>query len=255
MPGRARARRQRRAAQRGRLRVLGHEELGRLDAVERRGEVRRGNVGQREPPRGEVEPRDARALAGGDARGQQAGRARVEQVRVDQRARRHDPRDAPLDRPLARRRIADLLDDHRRLAQPHEPREVLLDRVERDAGHRDRRARGLAARCERDVEEPGRALRVVVEELVEVAHPVEDELVRVLRLDAQVLLHHRRVRRERVGGREHARRHRRGVAVGRERDLSALRARAIRRRGRRRAGCLRRDVPPAARSRRAARGA
>ena len=62
------------------------------------------------------------------------------------------------------------------------------------AGHRDRRAGRLAARGERDVEQPRGALGVVVEELVEVAHPVEDELVRMLRLDAQILLHHRRVR-------------------------------------------------------------
>ena len=39
------------------------------------------------------------------------------------------------------------------------------------------------------------ALRVVVEDLVEVAHPIEQQRVGVLRLDAQVLLHHRRVRR------------------------------------------------------------
>ena len=37
--------------------------------------------------------------------------------------------------------------------------------------------------------------RVVVEQLVEVAHAVEQQHVRMLRLDAQVLLHHRRVLR------------------------------------------------------------
>jgi hypothetical protein len=41
-----------------------------------------------------------------------------------------------------------------------------------------------------------RAPGVVVEHLVEVAHPVEQQLVRMLALDAKVLLHHGRVRRE-----------------------------------------------------------
>ena len=66
----------------------------------------------------------------------------------------------------------------------------------RHAGHRDRRARRLTARGQRDVEESRGALRIVVEQLVEVAHPVEHQLVRMVGLDAQVLLHHRRVLRE-----------------------------------------------------------
>ena len=55
-----------------------------------------------------------------------------------------------------------------------------------------------------------RALGVVVEQLVEIAHPVEQELVRMLRLDAQILLHHRRVRGER-GFTGHAGVHRLGL--------------------------------------------
>jgi predicted glycosyl hydrolase (DUF1957 family) len=47
----------------------------------------------------------------------------------------------------------------------------------------------------RDVEQPRRFLRVVEEQLVEVAHPVEEQDVWVLGLDAQVLLHHWRVGR------------------------------------------------------------
>ena len=39
-------------------------------------------------------------------------------------------------------------------------------------------------------------LGVGVEELVEIAHPVEDQLFRMLRLGAKVLLHHRRVSRQ-----------------------------------------------------------
>ncbi len=46
---------------------------------------------------------------------------------------------------------------------------------------------------QRDVEHACRAPRVLEEQFVEVAHPVEDQHVGVLRLDAQVLLHHRGV--------------------------------------------------------------
>ena len=45
----------------------------------------------------------------------------------------------------------------------------------------------------RDIEQPRRAPGVLIEELVEVPHAVEEERVRVLRLDAQVLLHDRGV--------------------------------------------------------------
>ncbi len=48
-----------------------------------------------------------------------------------------------------------------------------------------------APRCvKRDVEKLRGAARIVVEHLVEIAHAIEQQHVRVLRLDAQVLLHH-----------------------------------------------------------------
>ncbi len=50
-----------------------------------------------------------------------------------------------------------------------------------------------AALRERDVDELGGAARVVVEQLVEIAHPVEQQRVRKLRLDRKVLLHDRRM--------------------------------------------------------------
>ena len=46
---------------------------------------------------------------------------------------------------------------------------------------------------EREVEQARRFLGVVVEELVEIAHAVEHQHVGVVCLDAQILLHHRRV--------------------------------------------------------------
>ena len=118
----------------------------------------------------------------------------VEQRRVGQRARCHDARDFALDGTLGRVRVSDLLADRDGLAELHEPGEVLLDGVIRNARHPDPLAGRRAACGERDVEQSRRTLGVVVKKLVEVAHPVEDEHVRMLRLDAEVLLHHGRVR-------------------------------------------------------------
>jgi hypothetical protein len=42
----------------------------------------------------------------------------------------------------------------------------------------------------RDVEQAGGLFRVVVEQLVEIPHAIEQQQVRILRLQAQVLLHH-----------------------------------------------------------------
>ncbi len=97
--------------------------------------------------------------------------------------------------PFARRRVADLLADRDRLAEPHEPREIGLGRVHGHAGHRDRLAARLAAARQRDVDQLRRASRVVVEQLVEIAHAIEQQRVRKPRLDGVVLLHDGRVLR------------------------------------------------------------
>jgi hypothetical protein len=109
---------------------------------------------------------------------------------VGQRPGRHDARDLALDEALARRRVADLVDDDRALAACDQAREMLVERVIRDARHRDRRAGRLPARGQRDVEQPRGALGVAVEELVKIAHPIEQQPVRMLVLEPKVLLHH-----------------------------------------------------------------
>jgi len=49
---------------------------------------------------------------------------------------------------------------------------------------------GLAALGERNVEQPRRLLGVLIEQLVEIPHAVEQQRVRMIGLQAQVLLHH-----------------------------------------------------------------
>ncbi|HTD33175.1 MAG TPA: dynamin family protein, partial [Candidatus Elarobacter sp.] len=78
-----------------------------------------------------------------------------------------------------------------RLAAAHQAREVAVRGVVGDAGHGNGRPGGLAARGEGDVQQGRSTPRVLEEELVEIAHAVEEQRVRILALDAQVLLHHR----------------------------------------------------------------
>jgi len=69
----------------------------------------------------------------------------------------------------------------------------LLGGVVWHTGHPDRLAVGCAALRQRDVEQLGGARGIFMEQLVEIPHAVEQQHVGMLCLDAQVLLHHRRV--------------------------------------------------------------
>ncbi len=150
-----------------------------------------------EAPGGEIQPREAEALAVARDGGEQRVAPLVEQRLVRDRAGRDDANDRALDRPLGLRGVALLFADGDGDAPTHELREVRLGAVKRHARHRDRLPGGAAARRERDVQQCSSATSVLVEQLVKVAHAVEEQSVRVLSLDAQVLLHHRRVLRER----------------------------------------------------------
>lgn len=78
-------------------------------------------------------------------------------------------------------------------------RQVVLQCMEGHTRHHHRLAARLAALRERDVEQPRGLLGVLPEDLVEVAHAVEQERFRVPGLEGEVLLHHRGVVFERVG--------------------------------------------------------
>ena len=85
------------------------------------------------------------------------------------------------------------------LARERKPALILMDirlpGMDGNAAHGDVGAQMLAARRQRDAERPAGGFGVIEEQLVEIAHAVEDEHIRVICLDTQVLLHHRRVDR------------------------------------------------------------
>jgi len=181
-------------------RALRKENFRGTDAAQLGREDLRGDLGDAQIAARQIEPGQADRAFRAGKREQEVVGLLLEQRRVGERARRDDARDLPVDRALRSRRIADLLADRYRLADAHQLGEILVDRVIRHAGHPDRRARRGAARGEGDVEQARGALRILVEQLVEIAHAVEEQHVGMLRLDAQVLLHHGGVRRDGIGG-------------------------------------------------------
>ena len=65
--------------------------------------------------------------------------------------------------------------------------------MKRNTTHLDRRAVTLPARGQRNVKQARRLLGILEKQLVEIAHAVEEQGVRVVRLERQVLAHHRGV--------------------------------------------------------------
>ena len=116
-----------------------------------------------------------------------------QQLRFGQRAWRDNALNLALDRSLAGGRVADLFTEGDGFAQLDQLGEVLVDRVEGHAGHLDRRAVRCAALGQRDAEQACGLLGVIKEQFVKITHPVKQQQVRIVGLDAQVLLHHGRV--------------------------------------------------------------
>ena len=89
-------------------------------------------------------------------------------------------------------RIFHLLADRDLLAGTDQPREVAVDRMDRYTGHRHVASLMLAALGERDIEDLSRPLGVFEEELVEVSHAEEEQIVRIGVFRLQILRHHGR---------------------------------------------------------------
>ncbi len=90
-----------------------------------------------------------------------------------------------------------------RLPAADQPRQIGFGRMDRDAAHRDRLAAVRAALGQRDVEACGGRLGVVEEQLEEIAHPVEQQCIPRLGLEAMILRHHRRLLGGRIVGAGH----------------------------------------------------
>ncbi len=163
-------------------------------------------LGHLELAGGEVQKRDAEPglRIGGSLQtghGEQERRfARVEIAGVGQRARRYHPHDLAPDHAFRLTRVLDLLADRHPVALADQAGDVAVGGMVGHAAHRHGGAgRVLGARGERQVEGAGGDQRVLVEQLVEVAHPEQHQGKRMLALGLEVLAHRGRDRRAEGG--------------------------------------------------------
>ncbi len=164
--------------------------------------LRREELAGREVDEGDADGLEGSFVlcAGGSAGGQfgcdrhqERGLPGVEIGGVGQRSRRHDAHDFAPHQPLGLLRVLDLLADGDPEPLLHQLRQVAVHGVIGHAAHRDAAAaRVLAARGQRQLQRPRGHESVLVEHLVEVAHPEEDDGVAVLALRLEVLPHGRR---------------------------------------------------------------
>ena len=161
------------------------DDLARLEARDLGREPRFVGFRQRECAGRKIERRKAiepppvapGRLLHGDEVARAAG---LEQPLLGDRAGRDEPDDlAPHDRlraPLLRlRRVLDLLADGDPMAERDQPVEIVVGALDRHAAHADVLAVMLAPLGQNDAERPARDLRVLEEQLVEIAHPVEEQ--------------------------------------------------------------------------------
>ena len=173
-----------------------------------------------EPSCGQVQPGDAEAacIVGGRVGCPSLGRAQgahthagdqgvasfLEQRLVGDGAGRDHPHHLALHRALGLARFAALLTDGHGLAGANQSLQVGIQGNGRNTSHRDGSSGGRAALRQRDIEQCRCATGVVIEHFIEIAHAIEQQHLRIVGLDAQVLLHHGGVLAE-IGGARHRR--------------------------------------------------
>ncbi len=142
----------------------------------------------------ELDPRQAELASRFDDGRQVVGGPGVEQLLVGQGARGDDPHDLAFDQPLGESGVLNLLADRGALTGLNQPGQIRIERGVGKSGHRYR-VRALVTGRQRQAQQRGGAFGVLAEHLVEVAHPKQQQRVRVTRLELAILLHHRRQRR------------------------------------------------------------
>jgi hypothetical protein len=98
-------------------------------------------------------------------------------------------------------RVLELFAHRDAMAEGDQAVEIFVGAMDRHAAHGDVAAQVLAALGEHDAEGARRDLGVLEEQLIEIAHPIEQQAIRIGGLDLDILLHHRRGARSALGAR------------------------------------------------------
>ena len=176
-----------------RCRASTEQQFARVDARHPVGKFFAAALRQAHLALGDAEPGQAAQIALPLVHGQQERFCLVtQQFEVGQGTRRYHAQHLALDRPFAGD-FAHLLTDGNRFAEFDEARQIGVQRVKGHTGHHYRRASGLAALCQRDVQEPCCLFSVCKKQLIEVPHAVKQQRIRVAGLDGQILADARRV--------------------------------------------------------------
>ena len=142
----------------------------------------------------DTEPSQAACISRRNMQGQQQGFIFVGHERsVCERAGCDHPDHLALHRSFAGGHIAYLLANRHRLTQLDEFGQIIFNRMKRHARHGNGLASCLTAVGQGDVHQASGTLGIFKEHFIKVTHAVENQGVRKIRLDAQVLLHHGRV--------------------------------------------------------------
>jgi hypothetical protein len=168
------------------------DHLARGEPRERRVGIARETADQAQFARREIRRRDPHLATQRVERAEIVVAPDIQQVVAERRARRDRLDHGALHDPLREPRILDLLADRHAVSLLHEATQVLRGRLHRHAGQRHLRRAAVVPRGQREVQRARRHLGVLVEHLVEVAHPEEQDRVGMPRLDLPVLRHQRR---------------------------------------------------------------
>ena len=190
---------------------VGDDDFVGIDPRQRRREFGGRAFGDDEFGGRNIDPGEADAVAA--ARGTRARDrqqviigAGVQQRVFGQRARRHQPHHAAAHHALVAARacggrVFGLLAHRNAMAGIDQAMQIVLGAFHRHAAHRDVEALMLAALGQHDAERVGGDFGVLEEQLVEIAHPVEQQRPGMGGLDFEVLFHHRRDARGRLHSR------------------------------------------------------
>ena len=192
------------------------DQLTRIDAQDIGEQPRGFRLRQSENAGRNIDPGERqlrlRAAANAGERHQIVGFRGRQQLFLGDRARRHQAHDIAPDHRLAAAllrlgRVLHLFADGNTETQRDQLLQIVVGGVHRHAAHRNILAHVLAALGERDAERARRVDGILEEQLVEIAHAIEQQRTGIVRLDLDILLHHRRGRsaallRGKLGGRE-----------------------------------------------------